>query len=177
MFDIDSDNDVNYENENENDYEFNDDKGENEETEIEPSLGSKKSLSSEQMMKLKSLFDRINENPDNALSEVNESSELKVIQNLLDDHKENLRTASRTARLWLQYIDYVAILKLYIRAERTGNWRLHLHAVEKMLNVFATTGHVNYARCARLYLQNMNNLHNTHPQFSNGFHTVRRTDK
>ena len=95
MFDMDSD-DVSYENENENDYEFNEDKDENEEAEIESSLESKSSLSPEQMMKLKCLFDRINENPDSALSEVNQSSELKMIQNLLEDHKENLRTASRT---------------------------------------------------------------------------------
>ena len=167
--------------ENENDYDV-DEEIENEEIEIESSVKEPiKSPSEEQMMRLKSLFDRINENPDNAVSEVNESPELIMIQNLLDDHKENLRTASRTAQLWIQYIEYVGVLKLYIRAERTGNWPLHLYAVEKMLNVFAATGHVNYARCARLYLQNMKNLHKTHPDlydnFCQGFHTVRRSDK
>ena len=186
-FDIDSENDVNYgdENENENELDNLDDKNENEETEVEPSPepspAPTNSLSREQMMELKSLLDRIDENPEIAVSEVNESPELLLIQELLEDLKEYLRTASRTARLWLQHIDYVGILKLFIRAERTGNWKLHLHAVEKMLNVFAATGHVNYAKCARLYLQKMRNLHNTHPelyeQFLNGFHTVRRSDK
>ena len=43
--------------------------------------------------------------PDDAVTAVNESSVLKVIQEFLDEIKENLRTASRTARLRLQFED------------------------------------------------------------------------
>eukprot|EP00794_Sanderia_malayensis_P018452 gene18452-20301_t len=38
---------------------------------------------------------------------------------------------SRTAELWLQYIDYFDLLKQFIRAERTGNWVLHLAAISQ----------------------------------------------
>ena len=41
----------------------------------------------------------------------------------------------RTATYWIQYLEYIKIVKFYIRAERTGNWLLHLSAVEKMLNL------------------------------------------
>jgi hypothetical protein len=48
-----------------------------------------------------------------------------------------------------------------------------------MLNLFAATGHINYAKCARLYLQKMNELPETHPwlhqQFVEGKHAVTRT--
>ena len=42
-----------------------------------------------------------------------------------------LATASRTTQPRLQYIEYVEILKLFIRAERSrsGNWSLHLVAI------------------------------------------------
>jgi len=51
-----------------------------------------------------------------------------------------------------------------------------------MLNLFAATSHNQYARCARLYLQIMQDLPASHPwlhnQFSiNSFHTVRRSDR
>ena len=84
--------------------------------------------------------------------------------------------------LWLQYLEYVDTLKLFIQAERTGNWNLHLIAVEKMLNLFAATGHINYAKSARLYLQQMQQLPTEHPWLyhcfsEQGFHTVRRSSR
>ena len=47
---------------------------------------------------------------------------------------------------------------MFIRAERTGNWHEHLGAMRVMLNLFAATGHKNYAESARLYLQSMQHL-------------------
>jgi len=78
-------------------------------------------------------------------------------------------------------MEYVGTLKLFIRAERTGNWNLHLVAVERMLNLFAATGHVHYAKSARLYLQMMLELPDEHPWMYNcftqqGFHAVRRSN-
>jgi hypothetical protein len=36
----------------------------------------------------------------------------------------------RTAKLWLQYMDMVDLLKTFIKAERTGNWNLHLETMK-----------------------------------------------
>jgi len=71
---------------------------------------------------------------------------------------------------------------MFIRAERSGDWNLHLIALSKMLNVFVATGHNHYAKSARLYLQMMSDLSSSHPwlydQFvQHGFHTVRRSDR
>jgi hypothetical protein len=50
-----------------------------------------------------------------------------------------------------------------------------------MLNLFVATGHINYARSTRLYLQLMSELPEKHPwlhdQFEKGFDTVRRSDR
>ena len=58
---------------------------------------------------------------------------------------------------------------------------MHLKSTSKMLNLFAGTDHVIYAKSARLYLQIMFNLHADHPwlfeQFCNGFHSIQRTDR
>ena len=50
-----------------------------------------------------------------------------------------------------------------------------------MLGLFAVTGHSNYAKSARLYLQQMESLPESHPrlhaQFMSGNHSIRRSDR
>ena len=51
-----------------------------------------------------------------------------------------------------------------------------------MLNLFAATGHIHYAKSGRLYLQQMLELPTTHPQIykyftEHGYHVIRLTDK
>ena len=48
---------------------------------------------------------------------------------------------SRMGRLWLSYIRMVQIMKLFVCAERSGNWQLHLHAVTEIIPYFAAAGH------------------------------------
>lgn len=111
-----------------------------------------------------------------------ESPALNILTSLLEETKNKLRTKSRTARLWLQYIDYVEICRVFIRAARTGDWSLHLYSISKMLNLFAATGHIHYTKSARIYLQLMLNLETTHPwlyrRFAvEGLFIVRRSDR
>ena len=93
----------------------------------------------------------------------------------------NSLKSSRTATLWLQYMDMVSILRKYIQAERTGNWELHLQAVFEMLPYVAASGHNNYTKSAWVYLQRMSNLQDEYPHvyehFVNGLHVVRRSDR
>ena len=110
------------------------------------------------------------------------SKEIKALTEHIQYLKDKLSAMSRTAKFWIQHLDYIQVLKLFIRAERTGNWSLHIVALSKMINVFAATGHINYAKCARVHLQNMLELRTKFPWvYSNfsehGYHTVRRSDK
>ena len=122
------------------------------------------------------------ENKSIPVSNIAESKELLKLDECLLKYKELLAENSRTAKLWLQYIEYVETLKLFIRAERTGNWTLHLVAVGRMMNLFAATGHIHYAKSSRLYLQQMLDLSSDHPWLyqcfiEHGFHTVRRSNR
>ena len=102
---------------------------------------------------------------------INQSAALLKLKELIDSLRNDLRSKSRTTKLWLAYLDCINTLKLFIFAERTGDWNTHLVVVGHMLNIFA----------ARLYLQWLFELPATSPwlyeQFCvNGFHTVRRSD-
>ena len=94
----------------------------------------------------------------------------------------HLSLTSQTAELWLLYMDYVKTLRRHIRAARTSDWNLNLTTLKDMVNIFAATGHINYAKSSRFYLQLMLELQVTHPwlysQLSeHGHHFIRRTEK
>ena len=59
----------------------------------------------------------------------------------------------RTAHLWLQYMNMIDILRNFIKAERTGNWRLYLQCVQDMLPYFAASVHRQYAKSAYVCLK------------------------
>ena len=60
------------------------------------------------------------------------------ISEAIAENKEQLKH-SRTAKLWLQYMDMIDILRKYIRAERMGNWELHLQTLSLFWQLLVTT--------------------------------------
>ncbi|KAG1647735.1 hypothetical protein GQR58_030367 [Nymphon striatum] len=114
--------------------------------------------------------------------ELTKSKVLEKVHGAIGNKMNHLSTTSRTAKLWIQYISYIDVIKQFIAAERTGNWKNHLETMAQMLNLFAATGHYHYAKSARLYLQMMAELPSTYPDLhekftSNGYHVVRRSDR
>ena len=99
----------------------------------------------------------------------------------LQNAKSRLADESRTAKLWLQYMDMIDILKKFITAERTGLWKDHCESMQKMLPFFAASGHNLYLKSGYMYLQHMFDLHQTHPSvyraFCEGHHVIRRSDR
>lgn len=108
---------------------------------------------------------------------------LKNYSFLIDKLYKESSDSSSTGRLWIQYLKQVEIIQDFIRAERTGNWALHLQSVRKMLPYLHAAAHLHYAKSARLYLQEMESLHLRMEQNEfqamtcNGYFTIRRSDK
>jgi len=75
----------------------------------------------------------------------------------------------RTSQLWLQYMDMVDILLKFLKAERTGNWDLHLQAITEMLPFLAVSGHNLYTKSVRIYLQDMRQLEKSQPRVHESF--------
>ena len=90
------------------------------------------------ILKIKKLYKSlISEN--DSLENVNKPETLSKFFIFLGKYKDQLALRSRAARLWIQYLDYVIIVKNFIRAERTGNWQLYLVSTSLMLNLFEAT--------------------------------------
>ena len=69
----------------------------------------------------------------------------------------------------------------FIRADRLGDWRLHIDSVSNSLPIFAAAGHHNYTKSAYLYLQSMLALKENNPEvyknFSEGYFVIRQSDR
>ena len=65
---------------------------------------------------------------------------------------------SRTGKLWLQFIDFILIIRMFTRGEWTGNFELHISSSEQMLQYPAAAGHDRYTAVIRKYLQDIKNL-------------------
>ena len=118
---------------------------------------------------------------DMSAEEVCSSNVLEEIKDSLKKHSESVKKSSRTSALWVQYMSMIDILRKFIRAERTGNWELHLQAIQDMLPYMAASGHNSYTKSGMLYLQQMSNLETQHPdvqqKFNKGLHVIRRSNR
>ena len=105
---------------------------------------------------------------------------INKIQESLTAYKASL-TKSRTAKLWLQYMEMVEILQKFIKAERTGNWQLKLESTRDMCEFLAAAGRNSYTKSLFLHLQQITTLEIHHPevyhQFMNGYHSIWRSDR
>ena len=106
---------------------------------------------------------------------------LKTITDRVTKQRDTAKAASRTAALWIQYMEMIDLLRAFIRAEQTANWELHLQVVAQMLPYFAASGHNLYAKCAYLSVRSMISLKKDRPevyqQFASGYHVARRSDR
>ena len=115
------------------------------------------------------------------LEELGNNDVFRNTQEAMSNYTKQKSEESRTAKLWLLYINYIEMVKEFLTAERSCNWYLHIQTLAKMMNLFAASGHINYAKCSRLYVQEMLSQLDTNPwllqQFQNGRHAVRRSER
>ena len=91
-----------------------------------------------------------------------QSEHLQNVIFAIKEYKNSLANCSRKSKLWIQYFYHIGLVKRFIYAERTADWNLPLVIVKRILNLFVAAGRVDYAKSARLYLQNMDTLPEQH---------------
>lgn len=110
----------------------------------------------------------------NNLKALEDAVQRSTITRLLDEFEQTL---SPTSKFWVTYIKMVSILLWFLRAERTGNWNLHISSFAAMLPWFAHYDHTNYTRWGAVYLADAMLLETSHPdvhrEFMNGNFVVK----
>ena len=101
---------------------------------------------------------------------------LTRIKELLQEQRDLLKD-NCTAFLWLQYHYMVDILRMFIKAIRTGNCWFHLQALPEMLPHLAAAGNNLYSMSVLFYLESMSSLKTDLPDVCRKlipwFHVVR----
>ena len=93
--------------------------------------------------------------------EIMQSATVKSFVEILENQLQLSKEFGRTQKLWIQFIDMVELVRMFIKAERSGDFRLHLYCVHQMLPIFHASGHLNYAKSAHVYLQDSLELLNS----------------
>ena len=70
----------------------------------------------------------------------------------------DMRSKDVNFDFWCKYMQMVEILQLFIRAQRDGNWDLHIYSFQLMLPYFIRYDHMNYARWGAVYLDELQRL-------------------
>ena len=71
---------------------------------------------------------------------------------------ENECNINTNFKFWWQYIEMVSILLSFTRAQRQGNWHLHIASFKMMIPYFFHYDHQNYACWGIVYIAEMNRL-------------------
>ena len=74
------------------------------------------------------------------------SQELTRIIEWFDVKKQSIQ-APRKAKLWLQFMNMMDILRMFLKGERMGIWTLHIHAMYEMMPYLAASGRNLYTKC------------------------------
>ena len=134
------------------------------------------------MDKMQHFLSTLTDDPESGFKEITSSKEIMKLQNIVETYKDDLSSKSRTSKLWVQYLKYIELVQLFIPAERTANWDLHIVSVSQMINLVAATGHIHYAKRAKVNMQKMLELSTDYPWLyakfaTNRYHTVRRSNR
>lgn len=114
-----------------------------------------------------------------AMNDVQASETLSQLASAIDSKRDGLRARSKTIKLWLGYQEMVTLAMSLLKADRTGNWQMHLQTLFECLPIFAAAGHFNYLKSVYYYVQRMLQLEYHQPElfrrFQEGHHVIRRS--
>ena len=76
---------------------------------------------------------------------IQEHETVRQFHQLVSQHLDQATSQSKTGKLWVQYAHQVILMLNFFRAERTGDWKLHLNCVREMIPHFHAARHLPYA--------------------------------
>ena len=97
-------------------------------------------LTKEEVIELKEMYENLSDAHFN-FEKLDMSPLIKKLQENSQSLKDVLSKPTNTARLLVQYIQYMSIIKEFTRAGRIDDWKADLAAMWKIRNLFAACVH------------------------------------
>ena len=131
------------------------------------------------LQKLSEAFDAKDQAAAMDLVEDLEKEDFSTFQNAIEHFKEAGCKQSETFALWSHFLDAGGILMRLLRAEREGNFHLHLSAMCETIPWLWAAGRNTYAKYIPTYVSDMKALQKEHPEtyehMCNGGFVARRS--
>ena len=109
------------------------------------------------------------------------TKELETVMKMFETFRKEEKARSQMFAFWDEYIRMVIMLLQFVKAERTRNWHLHLQSVSAMIPYFFAHDRPNYARWLPVYVADMQQLQQKHPEvykeFVEGQHAISRSSQ
>ncbi|CAH1277494.1 Hypp9663, partial [Branchiostoma lanceolatum] len=106
---------------------------------------------------------------------------MPALMRKFEHFKSSMKAKSYLFAFWDEYVSMVLLLLQFIKAERSGDWPLHLSATARMVPCYNSMDRTNYARWLPVYLADMRQLQEKHPQvhhaFMTGEHAIARSNQ
>ena len=107
--------------------------------------------------------------------ELDKNLQLQDVVKNVDEIMSRKEDDSRTIKLWKTYFKMPKVLCLFLFSEHVGDWDLQKYSLRLLISIFHAAGHLAYAKCTRLLLQQMDTFERSYKQFTeNVFFTIRR---
>lgn len=129
--------------------------------------------------KYQSLFAQLNALETSCMEKdhVNARKEMEDAHHLLQDFNEDFKVFIKTGEerskafcYWSTFLyKLFPILRDILRADREGNWKLHMSAFQRALPLFFSFGKINYARWGSVYYEDCLKLEESHPNVFESF--------
>ena len=104
---------------------------------------------------------------------------LHPVTQILERFERNFRNRSDTYVFWDNYSEMVQLLLEYVASEREGDIKSHINAFADILSYDFACNHKNYAHWRSVYIAEMHQLEETHPdvfaEFLDEKHTIGRS--
>jgi hypothetical protein len=109
-----------------------------------------------------------------------QSGTCEILLSALDTFSESCGQQSQQCQFWNEFLRIIGLIKKLIKADREGDFLLHMKAVEELCPVFMGCGSFNYLRYGTFYVEQLKSLNNCMPElyasFMGGDFVVKRKD-
>ena len=89
-------------------------------------------------------------------------NEVATLLSAVDKFSNKCSVESEQCKYWENYLRIINTIKNLVRADREGDFLLHIKTVEELLPIFLGGDSINYLRSGSFYLELFKNLKNTH---------------
>ena len=83
---------------------------------------------------------------------LSQNEKVAHIRRVVENMEAIVKSSSLTVELWIQYLELLVIIKLFISSIRLGDMDTYQYCLMKMIPVYHDAGHLAYAKCTRFYL-------------------------